>query len=148
MHGCHILRTGHPPDPLTDAEPQHSSPLPPLKRKRTQQPSEASRASSPERAAQAQVQGLKAELAKARADAAAAIALAAEREPHGFGGSVDRLFSSRTCAAPRYCADGCLAHLAFICRFGRACGAAPPRRVACEPKQGSAQGDGCGVCKR
>ncbi len=57
-----------------------------------------------ERAAQAQVQELKAELAKARADAAAAVALAAEREPPGLGGSVDRLFSSRTYA------DGGLAH--------------------------------------
>ena len=109
MHGCHILRTAHPPDRPPDAESQHAAPLPPLKRKRTHQPSETSRASSPERAAQAQVQGLKAELAKARADAAAAVALAAEREPPGFGGSVDRLFSSRTYAAARY-ADGSLAH--------------------------------------
>ncbi|KAI9452649.1 hypothetical protein BJY52DRAFT_900817 [Lactarius psammicola] len=108
-HGCHILRTdsGHHPD----AEPQHAPPLPPLKRKRTLQPSETSRASSPppprkayqtqtpaERAAQAQVQELKAELAKARADAAAAVALAAEREPPGLGGSVDRLFTSRSAA--------------------------------------------------
>ena len=36
---------------------------------------------------------LKAELAKARADATAAAALAAEREPSGLGGSVDRLRS-------------------------------------------------------
>jgi hypothetical protein len=36
---------------------------------------------------------LKAELAKARADAAAAVALAAEREPSGLGGSIDRLRS-------------------------------------------------------
>ena len=36
---------------------------------------------------------LKAELAKARADAVAAVALAAEREPSGLGGSVDRLRS-------------------------------------------------------
>jgi hypothetical protein len=41
----------------------------------------------------AEVQGLKAELAKVRADAAAAVALAAEREPSGLGGSVDRLRS-------------------------------------------------------
>lgn len=113
-HGCHLLRT-HPQDPRPDAEPQHASPLPPLKRKRTLQLSETSRASSPplarkahqtqmqppttaERAAQAQVQELKAELAKARADTAAAVALAAEREPPGLGGSVDRLFSSRSAA--------------------------------------------------
>ncbi|KAH8997719.1 hypothetical protein EDB86DRAFT_2828806 [Lactarius hatsudake] len=107
-HGCHILRThsGHTQDAHPDAESQHASPL---KRKRTHQSSESSRASSPppprkahqvqppaERAAQAQVQELKAELAKARADAAAAVALAAEREPPGLGGTVDRLFSSRT----------------------------------------------------
>jgi hypothetical protein len=36
---------------------------------------------------------LKAELAKAQADAAAADALAAEREPSGLGRSVDRLCS-------------------------------------------------------
>jgi hypothetical protein len=36
---------------------------------------------------------LKAELAKARAGAAAAVALAAECEPSGLGGSVDRLRS-------------------------------------------------------
>jgi hypothetical protein len=36
---------------------------------------------------------LKAELAKARADATAAVALAAERGPSGLGGSVDRLRS-------------------------------------------------------
>ncbi|KAH9164906.1 hypothetical protein EDB89DRAFT_1911814 [Lactarius sanguifluus] len=109
-HGCHILRTssGHTLDTHSDAEPQHTSPL---KRKRTLQSSESSRASSPppsrkahqmqtpaERAAQAQVQELKAELAKARASAAAAVALAAEREPPGFGGTVDRLFSSRSAA--------------------------------------------------
>lgn len=41
----------------------------------------------------AEVRELKAELAKARADAAAAVALAAEREPSGFGGSIDRLRS-------------------------------------------------------
>jgi hypothetical protein len=41
----------------------------------------------------AEVRQLKAELAKARADAAAAVALAAEREPSGLGGSVDRLRS-------------------------------------------------------
>lgn len=38
---------------------------------------------------------LRAELAKARADAAAAVSLAAEREPSGLGGSVDRLRSRR-----------------------------------------------------
>ena len=108
MHGCHLLRTH--PDPHTDTEPQHA----PLKRKRTLQPSETSRTASPplphkahqtqkqaptatERAAQAQVQELKAELAKARANTAAAVALAAERESPGLGGTVDRLFSSRTC---------------------------------------------------
>jgi hypothetical protein len=36
-----------------------------------------------------EVRVLKAELAKARGDAAAAVALAAEREPSGLGGSVD-----------------------------------------------------------
>ncbi|KAN0106992.1 hypothetical protein V8E52_010594 [Russula decolorans] len=41
----------------------------------------------------AEVRVLKAELAKARADATAAVALAAEREPFGLGGSVDRLRS-------------------------------------------------------
>jgi len=41
----------------------------------------------------AEVRVLKAELAKARADAAVAVALAAEREPSGLGGSVDRLRS-------------------------------------------------------
>jgi len=41
----------------------------------------------------AEVRVLKAELAKARANAAAAVALAAEREPSGLGGSVDRLRS-------------------------------------------------------
>ncbi len=41
----------------------------------------------------AEVQELKAELAKVRADAAAAVALAAEREPSGLGGSIDRLRS-------------------------------------------------------
>jgi hypothetical protein len=41
----------------------------------------------------AEVWVLKAELAKARADATAAVALAAEREPSGLGGSVDRLRS-------------------------------------------------------
>ncbi|KAI0290389.1 hypothetical protein B0F90DRAFT_1672007 [Multifurca ochricompacta] len=51
---------------------------------------------------QAEVDHLKAELARARADAAAAVALAAEREPSGFGGSVDRLFSrSAVPAIPR-----------------------------------------------
>jgi len=99
MHGCQLLRAPSPETP-PDAEPQHAPPLPPLKRKRILQPPETSRASFPERAAQAQVQGLKAELAKARADAAAAVALAAEREPPGFGGSVDRLFASRSAAAP------------------------------------------------
>jgi hypothetical protein len=53
-----------------------------------------------ERATQAQVQELKAELAKARADTAAAVALAAEREPPGLGGTVDRLFSSRAPSNP------------------------------------------------
>jgi len=46
-----------------------------------------------ERAALAELQELKAELAKARAHTAAAVALAAEREPSGLGGSVDRLRS-------------------------------------------------------
>ena len=46
-----------------------------------------------ERAALAELQELKAELAKARADTATAVALAAEREPPGLGGSVDRLRS-------------------------------------------------------
>ena len=41
----------------------------------------------------ADVRELKAELANVRADAAAAVALAAEREPSGLGGSVDRLRS-------------------------------------------------------
>jgi hypothetical protein len=41
----------------------------------------------------AEVRVLKAELVKARADAATAVALAAEREPTGLGGSVDRLRS-------------------------------------------------------
>ena len=41
----------------------------------------------------AEVRELKAQLARARADAAAAVALAAEREPSGLGGSVDRLRS-------------------------------------------------------
>jgi hypothetical protein len=40
-----------------------------------------------------ELQQLKAELAKARADAAAAVALASEREQTGLGGSVDRLRS-------------------------------------------------------
>jgi hypothetical protein len=48
---------------------------------------------SSERAALTEVQELRAELARARADAAAAVALAAEREPAGLGGSVDRLRS-------------------------------------------------------
>jgi len=111
-HGCHLLRTH--PDPHTDAEPQHVAPL---KRRRTHQPSETSRPASPspphkarqtkkqaptaaERTAQAQLQEVKAELAKARAETAAAVALAAEREPPGLGGSVDRLFSSSSAAAP------------------------------------------------
>jgi len=46
-----------------------------------------------ERAALAELQELKAELAKARAHTAAAVALAAEWEPSGLGGSVDRLRS-------------------------------------------------------
>lgn len=46
-----------------------------------------------EHKAMVEVRELKAELAKARADAAAAVALAAEREPSGLGGSVDRLRS-------------------------------------------------------
>lgn len=46
-----------------------------------------------ESAALAEVQELRAELAKARADAAAAVARASEREPSGLGGSVDRLRS-------------------------------------------------------
>ena len=50
-----------------------------------------------ERAALAEVQELKAELAKARADAAAAVARASEREPSGLGGSVDRLRSRAYC---------------------------------------------------
>jgi hypothetical protein len=66
-----------------------------------------------ERTAQAQVQELKAELAKARADTAAAVALAAEREPPGLGGTVDRLFSSRTYAPipPLRGQGGYLAHI-------------------------------------
>ncbi|KAF8482481.1 hypothetical protein DFH94DRAFT_680553 [Russula ochroleuca] len=48
---------------------------------------------TPERRAAAEVRELKAELAKARADTAAAVALAAEREPSGLGGSIDRLRS-------------------------------------------------------
>ena len=144
MHGCQLLRTSpslHPPDLHPDAEPQHA----PLKRKRTLlQPPEPSRASSPstpmpaERAAQAQVQELKAELAKARADAAAAaVALAAaEREPRGLGGTVDRLFSSRTCAPGHVCFVRMgiwLTSWRLFCRLRRACGAAPSRRVPCEP---------------
>ena len=50
-----------------------------------------------ERAALAEVQELRAELAKARADAAAAVARASEREPSGLGGSVDRLRSREYC---------------------------------------------------
>jgi len=46
-----------------------------------------------ERAALAEVQELRAELAKARADAAAAVARASKHEPSGLGGSVDRLRS-------------------------------------------------------
>ena len=143
MHGCQLLRTSpsvHPQDLHPDAEPQHA----PLKRKRTLQPPESSRASSPpttptpaERAAQAQVQELKAELAKARADAAAAVALAAEREPRGLGGTVDRLFSSsRTCAPRHVCfvrTGIWLTSWHLFRRFRRACGAAPSRRVPCEP---------------
>ena len=51
---------------------------------------------APEQASEttaAEVRVLKAELAKARADATAAVALAAEREPSGLGGSTDRLRS-------------------------------------------------------
>jgi hypothetical protein len=48
------------------------------------------------RAVLEEVQQLKAELAKARADAAAAVALASERDQTGLGGSVDRL-RSRAC---------------------------------------------------
>ncbi|KAH9963783.1 hypothetical protein BC827DRAFT_88648 [Russula dissimulans] len=47
----------------------------------------------------AEIRELKAELTKARADAAAAVALAAEREPPGLGGSVDRLRSRTAVAA-------------------------------------------------
>jgi len=47
----------------------------------------------PPEAAAAELRELRAELAKARTDAAAAVALAAEREPSGPGGSVDRLRS-------------------------------------------------------
>ncbi|KAH8985797.1 hypothetical protein EDB92DRAFT_1881489 [Lactarius akahatsu] len=103
-HGCHILRThsGHTRDNHPDAESQLASPL---KRKRTHQSSESSHASlppPPRKAHQmqtpAELQELKAELSKARADAAAAVALAAEREPAGLGGTVDRLFSSRSAA--------------------------------------------------
>jgi hypothetical protein len=61
---------------------------PPLPRTQEQTPSE--------RAAREEVQKLKTELAKARADTAAAVALASEREPTGLGGSVDRL-RSREC---------------------------------------------------
>jgi len=42
----------------------------------------------------AEVRVFKAELAKARADAAAAVSLVAEREPSGLGGTIDRLCSS------------------------------------------------------
>ena len=48
-----------------------------------------------------ELQELKAELAKARADAAAAMALASEREQTGLGGSVDRL-RSRACHRDSY----------------------------------------------
>ena len=41
----------------------------------------------------AEVRELKAELEKARADTTVAVALTAELEPSGFGGSVDRLRS-------------------------------------------------------
>jgi len=50
-----------------------------------------------ERAALAEVQELRAELAKARADAVAAVARASEHEPSGLGGSVDRLRSRAYC---------------------------------------------------
>jgi hypothetical protein len=60
-----------------------------------------------ERAALAELQELKAELAKARAHTAAAVALAAEREPSGLGGSVDRLrsrayYCGRTCCRKKF----------------------------------------------
>ena len=98
-------------------------------------------------ATQAQVQELKAELAKARADTAAAVALASEREPPGLGGTVDRLFSSRT---PPLQESGLTQeyNLGFsFFRFCCACSTAPPWRITCKPKQGSAQGDRCGVCE-
>ena len=54
---------------------------------------QAAQATPAERKVTAEVRQLKDELAKARADAAAAVALAAEREASGLGGSVDRLRS-------------------------------------------------------
>jgi len=59
------------------------------------------RTQAAERPVVEELQQLKAELAKARADAAAAVALASEREQTGLGGSVDRL-RSRACHHDSY----------------------------------------------
>jgi len=72
---------------------QRSHDKPTGKQRRAPPPTQAQAQTQAERAAQAEVQELKAQLAKVRADAAAAVALAAEREPHGPGGSIDRLRS-------------------------------------------------------
>ena len=73
---------------LHDKSSGKRRPLPPPPRTQEQTPAE--------RAVVEEVQQLKAELAKARANAAAAVALASEREETGLGGSVDRL-RSRAC---------------------------------------------------
>ncbi|KAI9442678.1 hypothetical protein H4582DRAFT_1930083 [Lactarius indigo] len=104
-YGCHIIRThpGHIPDAHPDPEPQHTSPL---KRKRTLLQSSESLArllapaptqSTPDPDASGAC-GTSATRQGTRQDAAAAVALAAEREPPGLGGTVDRLFSSRSAA--------------------------------------------------
>jgi hypothetical protein len=92
-----------------------------------------------ERAALAEVQELKAELAKVRADAAAAVALAAEREPHGLGGSIDRLRSRAfsyiyfimPCALLLSSSSEAYTMLC-VCRHGRPCGVTASRRVTCQ----------------
>jgi len=98
-----------------------------------------------ERAALAEVQGLRAELAKARADAAAAATRASEREPSGLGGSVDRLRSR----AYHYMRAGGPVLMSRTWLFRRCCAsdAAATWCITRQSEQGGAQGDGSRVCE-
>ena len=98
-----------------------------------------------ESAALTEVQELRAELAKARADAAAAVARASEREPSGLGGSVDRLRSR----AYHYMRTGSWGLMSRTWLYRPCCAsdAATTWRITRQSEQGGAQGDGGRVCE-